>query len=136
MTGPLKTISYWSRQSLRYTTNSSRRDAMTTRIQTIEYWHDHYNQADFNGKLTTPYFSLTRSKHTDGYFEHWPGRKKKGKIAIAARLWEYEEELKGTLLHEMVHQYQHEILDRKCNHDAVFCSIARKLERKYRMNIR
>lgn len=106
------------------------------RIQTLEYWHDHYNSEEFNGKLLTPRFGLTRSRHTDGYFEHYPGTKRKSKIAISERCFDDEAHLCGTILHEMIHQYQYEVLQRKCNHDAIFTSIARRLERKYRITVR
>ena len=111
---------------------------MKHRISTLQYWHDHYNKQEFSGKLSTPKFGVTRSRHTDGYYEHFldKQRKAKSKIAISSRLWEDEENLKGTMLHEMIHQYQNEILDRRCNHDAIFCSIARRLERKYKFRVR
>ena len=109
---------------------------MMTRITTLEYYHDLYNKEVFNGKLATPKFGLTRSKATDGYYDHYPRRNKKGKIAIAERLFDDEDQLMGTMLHEMIHQYQHEILEVKTLHDATFRSIARKLERKYKLSIR
>jgi hypothetical protein len=114
-----------------------------SRIDTIGYWHDHYNTEDFNGKLCTPGFGLTRSRYTDGYYEHkvkkgWvlDGPPEKSRIVIAVRCFDDEDLLRGVILHEMVHQYQAEILGRKCNHDAVFCSICRKLERKYNVRVR
>jgi len=113
------------------------------RIDTIAYWHEHFNEAEFNGKLCTPKFGVTRSKATDGYYEHkvkdgWQldGPPEKSKIVIAVRCFDDEDLLRGVILHEMIHQYQAEILKRKCNHDAVFCSIARGMERKYKMEVR
>lgn len=106
------------------------------RIETIESWHTHFNEEDFGGKLSTPSFGLTRSKATDGYFEHYPGRHRKSKIVISQRLFDYEEAFLGTLIHEMIHQYQFEILKENCNHDCIFTSIARKLEKKYDIQIR
>ncbi len=47
-----------------------------------------------------------------------------------------DEEPNGTLIHEMIHQYQVEVLGRDANHDAIFCSIARKCERMYGVSVR
>lgn len=106
------------------------------RIDTLEYWWEHFNEEEFSGKLSKPYFGITRSKATNGYFEHYPGRNCKSKIAISKECFDDEDLLRGTMLHEMIHQYQFEVLDRKCNHDAIFCSIARRLERKYKIEVR
>lgn len=107
------------------------------RITTIAYWHSYYNRVEFNGKLSTPGFGLTRSEATDGYYEFYPGRKKKGYIRIARRCFEDEDLLCGTILHEMIHQYQYEIMeDVKCPHDKTFNSIARKMEKKYGFRVR
>ncbi len=107
-----------------------------TRIDTLRYWFHAFNETEFNGKLSEVGLGLTRSKATDGYYEHFPDRNLKGYIRIAERCFDDEDLLKGTLLHEMIHQYQHEVLNRTCNHDAVFCSIARRLERKYGFTVR
>lgn len=106
------------------------------RIETLEYWWDYYNETEFSGKLKPVRLGLTRSRHTDGYFEHYPGTRRQSYIRLAARCFEDEDLLHGTLLHEMVHQYQYEVLKRPCNHDAVFCSIARRLERKHGFPVR
>lgn len=106
------------------------------RIDTLHYWWDTLNEDEFNGKLTPCGLGLIRSRNTDGYFEHYPGTNKKSYIRIAARCFDDEDHLVGTLLHEMIHQYQYEVLDRKCNHDAIFCSIARRMERKYGFSVR
>lgn len=113
------------------------------RISTIEYWWEHYNEAEFGDKLTRLRFGVTRSRHTDGYYEHkvrdgWilDGPPENSKIVISVRCFEDEDLLRGVILHEMIHQYQAEILKRRCNHDAVFCSIARRLERKYNIEVR
>jgi len=110
---------------------------MCWRIETLAYWHDYYNHAEFSGKLTTPKFGITRSRKTDGWFEHYVGRPNtKTKIALSIRCFTDEELLCGTMLHEMIHQYQHEVLNRACNHDAIFTAIARRLERKYKFRVR
>lgn len=105
-------------------------------VDTLHYWWDFFNETEFNGKLREVGMGITKSRHTDGYFEHYPGTNRKSYIRIAARLFEDEDLLRGTILHEMLHQYQYEVLKRKCNHDAVFTSMARRLERKYRIPVR
>ena len=105
-------------------------------IDTLRYWWDHFNEVEFNSKLKEVGLGFIRSSNTDGYFEHYPGTKRASYMRISKRLMDDEENLKGTILHEMIHQYQYEILDRKCNHDAIFTSIARRLERKYKFSVR
>ena len=105
-------------------------------IDTLEYWWDFFNTEEFSGKLKPVGLGFTRARHTDGYFEHYPGTKRKSYMRISRRLLDDEENLKGTILHEMLHQYQYEVLKRKCNHDAVFTSMARRLERKYKFPVR
>lgn len=107
-----------------------------SRIRTIAWWHNHWNAEVFNGKLSTPGFGVIRSHHTDGYYEHYPGRKKKGYIRISKGCFDDEDLLRGTILHEMIHQWQFEIMGIPCDHDATFKSFAKKLERLYRIQIR
>lgn len=106
------------------------------RVDTLIAWHQEFNEKEFNNKLTDVGMGFTRSRHTDGYFEHYPGTRRKSYIRIANRLWYDEDNLIGTILHEMIHQYQYEVLKRKTSHDAVFNSIARKFERKYKVPVR
>jgi hypothetical protein len=106
------------------------------RIDTIEYWWYQYNETEFNDKLKPVGFGLTRSTATDGYFEHYPGTNRKSRIVISKHCFADEDHLCGTILHEMLHQYQYEILKRKCNHDAIFTSMARRLERKHKFTVR
>lgn len=106
------------------------------RIETLGAWWEELNEKEFGGRLPEPRFGLTRSRNTDGFFEHYPGTKKMGKIVLAQRTFEDDDLFLGTLLHEMIHQYQHEVLERAANHDAIFTSIARRLERKYKVRVR
>lgn len=106
------------------------------RVDTLKAWHDEFNELHFNGKLKSVGMGFTRSRCTDGYFEHYPGTNRKSYIRIAERLWSDEDNLKGTILHEMIHQYQYEVLKRKTSHDAIFTSIARKFERLYNIPVR
>ncbi len=105
-------------------------------VETLKYWHDHYNELCFSGKLKEVGMGFTRARHTDGYFEHYPGTNRKSYIRISRRLLDDEDMLKGTILHEMIHQYQYEVLNRKCNHDAIFCSMARRWERTLKLSVR
>jgi len=43
--------------------------------------------------------------------------------------------MEGTLLHEMIHQYQAEILDEAPHHNEVFHEMVRSLEDKYGFEI-
>lgn len=104
-------------------------------LWTIEAWWEQFNEDEFGGKMTAPSFGLTRSRHTDGYYEHFDSRPNH-KLVISTRCFDDEDLLCGTILHEMIHQYQHTVLHRPCNHDAIFCSIARRLERKYNIRVR
>ena len=106
------------------------------KISTLQHWHEYYNEVEFANKLGTPKFGVTRSRNTDGWYEHFLHTPHKSKIAISSYCFDDEDLLCGTMLHEMVHQYQHEILKRRCNHDAIFTSIARRLERKYKFTVR
>lgn len=105
-------------------------------IDTLIYWYDHFNELAFNNKLTRPGMGFIRSRNTDGYFEHYPGTNRKSYIRITKHLLDDEDNLRGTILHEMIHQYQYDVLKRKCNHDAIFCSIARKWERTLGITVR
>ena len=105
-------------------------------VDILHYWWEFFNDEEFNGKLREVGLGFTKSRATHGYFEHYPGTNRKSYIRIARTCLEDEELLKGTILHEMIHQYQFEVLERKCNHDAVFTSIARRLERKYKFEVR
>lgn len=114
---------------------TGRNGTTAPRLETIRYWWHLYNDAEFNGKMEEPKFGLTRSKATDGYYEHYDHIAKE-KLVIAYRCFKDEDHLCGTILHEMIHQYQHKVLSRKCTHDAVFTSIARRMERKYKFTVR
>ena len=94
---------------------------------------------------------IKRNTTTDGWYEYQTESRIKGKrgslwlpkrdrlhnahININQGCWK-EGTVEGTMLHEMVHQYQAEVLDLPTSHDAIFCSIARRLERKYGIYVR
>ena len=104
-------------------------------------WHD-FNRDDFGGKLKEPIFIITKGKKYDGkiyYRENRYGRPfdvHNLTIAISDRIFPDWALVYGTLLHEMVHQYQLQILEYNAPHDAVFNSIARHLEKKYDYYVR
>lgn len=118
--------------------------------------HQEFNESDFGGKLRDIPILMKRNKTKDGWYEYHT-RKRTGEdtghkgsgwcpdrnrledayIVITDLCYaEGEDLVQGTLLHEMIHQYQAEILDRPGSHDAIFTSMARRLERKHGIKIR
>lgn len=68
----------------------------------LQSWHREFNSAVFKGKLRRVTCAVTAlDEETLGMF--WPDRKR---IEIRRDL--SEPEARATLLHEMVHQWQHE----------------------------
>lgn len=103
---------------------------------------DEYNEQFFKGKLMTITLLVQKSRATDGKYTYSAHKRKKdcsGWLPLRERLehadiiiseWCWQEDsVEGTLLHEMCHQYQCEVLDRGASHDAIFCSMARRIER-------
>jgi len=115
---------------------------MQDRIGELRALHHFFNQDDFSGVLSTPYLFLSRTRNRDGYYEYrahrdWtPIRQelKRASITISEWCWE-ENTMEGTLLHEMIHQYQAEILDEAPHHNEVFHEMVRSLEDKYGFEI-
>jgi len=120
------------------------------RIGYLEQLHAQYNRDEFSGKLNTITLLIKKSKTKDGWYEYvtekrdgsiqdaWYPRRDmlpKANIVITEGCWD-EDIVEGTMLHEMLHQYQTEVLDRRTSHDAIFTSMARRLERKYKMRVR
>jgi hypothetical protein len=115
----------------------------SSNIDIIADWFDHYNEVEFGNKLTVPHFGISRNSTEDGSYEYRASRgwrlmrcPSASKLWIGEHCFEDDDHFHGTLLHEMIHAYQIEIMDRKPNHDAIFCSIARKLERKYSLEVK
>jgi hypothetical protein len=124
--------------------------AAVDRIGYLEQLHAQYNADEFNGKLMTITLLIKNSRTKDGWYEYttekregsiqdaWYPRRDRlhnANIVITAGCWK-EDSVESTMLHEMLHQYQTEVMDRPTSHDAIFCSMARRLERKYNMRIR
>jgi hypothetical protein len=114
-----------------------------TRIDDLHMLWDEFNEAEFGGKLTNITLLIKRNTTKDGWYEYkahknWkPIRDQlwKASITICHGCWD-EDTVEGTLLHEMVHQYQCEVLDRAPHHDAIFTQMAKRLERKYKVKVR
>lgn len=104
-------------------------------------WRE-FNANDFGSKLREPCILVKRANGYDGKF--WYRENRHGNpfdiynvaIAVNDNLFPDYGAVYGTLLHEMIHQYQIQILGNNGPHDAVFNSIARHLERKYGFNVR
>lgn len=117
--------------------------AVVDRIGWLQQLHEEYNREQFSGRLVTPRLLIKRTNSPDGYYEyradrHWKALRppQKAAIVIGEHCFDEEGLVEGTLLHEMIHQYQVEVMKRKPSHDAVFNSIARKFERIYGVSVR
>jgi hypothetical protein len=105
-----------------------------------EMWH-YFNKRYFGGKLTPPKaIRLTSARSYDGAMVYKGSLSKtlfhlkdQTKIMLAARL--NERNLMGTLLHEMVHQYQ-QVLEVEPLHDPLFQSYCRWIERQTKFPLR
>lgn len=118
---------------------------MSKRICYLHSLHDEFNEEVFNGKLMPLDMLIQRNPRLDGYYEYKdhaatgkPIRDQlwKAQIVISEHCFEDEDLLQGTVLHEMIHQYQAEILDMATDHGKEFNSFARKMERKYKFSVR
>ena len=109
---------------------------VSKRIQHLYDMHEYYNQEYFGGKLRQPWrIVIKRAEHWDGkiwYFEGKKGTYRTSDIEIGISEGVHNDwaRLYGTLLHEMIHQYQIQILGNNAPHDSFFNSFARHLERE------
>lgn len=116
---------------------------MGSRIQYLYDLFDEFNEEEFGNKLQPITLLIKRNSTKDGYYEYRAHRNwkpirnelKRASITIASGCWD-EDSVEGTLLHEMIHQYQCEILDSAPDHNRFFNAWARKLEKKYGFPIR
>lgn len=100
-----------------------------------EQWH-YFNRKFFGGKLIPPKtIRLTSAQSYDGKIVYKGSLSKtcfhlkdQVRLLFAARLDEWN--LMGTLLHEMVHQYQLQVLEHEPDHDKIFNSYCRWIERQ------
>jgi len=120
---------------------------MSPKLRELYTLFDKLNAEFFNNKLLKVRILLEkRAKTYDGlYCCHYmhglpdPKRLDEATITIHKDCWGgcgNPNTVLGTLLHEMIHQYQAEVLKRKCNHDAIFVSIAKRGERMYGVPVR
>lgn len=104
--------------------------------------HAEYNDRFFSGLLMPIRILIKRNSTKDGWYEYvtekrdgprseawYPRRDRlhKAVIVISEGCWE-EDSVEGTLIHEMIHQYQAEVEDSPSHHDIVFHQWARALE--------
>ena len=116
------------------------------RIGVLQELFDEFNEDDFDGKLMQIRLLIKRNTHKDGWYlykahtrngDPWmPLRADlhRSSISISDDCWK-EETVRGTLLHEMIHQYQCEILDEAPHHDALFNEFALRMEDKYNLTV-
>lgn len=110
--------------------------------------HDYFNEMDFSNKLMKVRMLLKRNRKKEGEYEWFSkirngnkdmpdrARLEEATIAISSPCFSEKGRLEGAILHEMVHQYQTEVLDSDTAHNAVFKSICRRFERKYGFKVR
>lgn len=100
-------------------------------------WHE-YNDKFFSGKLTEPVIKVNdRALSYWGSFAYsWSRHSGKGTPGRRRAITIHGDAHEGDFLHEMIHQYQFEVLEREPSHDAIFNSIARKCERLTGLSVR
>ncbi len=111
---------------------------MRNRIGQLRMLYDEFNDEYFGGKLQSITLLIKRNQTKDGWYEYrahkdWsPIRQelKRASITVSDYCW-VERSVEGTLLHEMVHQYQSEVLDEPTNHGPSFKSFCRAIEKEW-----
>jgi hypothetical protein len=102
------------------------------------WWQWYYfNRKFFGGKLRPPRaIRITSARSYDGYLSFTPGDPEKPvKICISAHMNRYSQT--GVLLHEMVHQYQHEVLGMDdLDHGPSFRGMAKAIEKETNFIVR
>ena len=95
-----------------------------------DQWH-HFNRTFFGGKLSPPrVIRITSAQKYQGYISYLP-EKLDTPVAIFLSTHQSRHSMTGTLLHEMVHQYQREVLRQHfLEHDALFRCFAAYIERR------
>lgn len=100
-----------------------------------DQWH-YFNRKFFGGKLTPPKaIRITSATSYDGMLKY-KGTKtnqtdfsRKDQVKILLSTHQSAKAMTGTLLHEMVHQYQLQVLEIDPEHCPVFQSYSRWIER-------
>lgn len=95
-----------------------------------DQWH-YFNAQFFGGKLKPPrVIRITSSRSYDGYISYLPDNLAT-LVAIFLSTHQSRRSMTGTLLHEMVHQYQREVLrQRHLDHGPSFRCFAKHIERR------
>lgn len=113
-----------------------------SRINYLYRLHDDYNKEAFEGKLLPIRLLLKRAMRKDGWYEYdahqdWtPIKNKLHKAVICISDGCFEEDtVEGTLLHEMIHQWQCEVLGEPPHHNETFKEKARLLEEQYEVEV-
>ena len=95
-------------------------------IPIVEKKFEKFNVEYFGGKLTKPRFTLNVSKNTLGRCSI------KGTPTITLSIYYNvkEEDMENTLIHEMVHLYQHQVIKEAMNHTASFKRLSAEIDKK------
>lgn len=103
----------------------------------LEEKFNEYNKKYFNGSLTKPKFSTYVSETSMGIFNvSERNNKTKLTILIARNINFNEEELRDTLLHEMIHLYVYQNFGFSKKHNGHFADKMNELNQKYGFDIR
>ncbi len=119
------------------------RDNVRNRIGYLRELFNEINEDNFGGKLHNITLLIKRNRSKDGWYMYRARRDwapiihegKRASITICEDCWP-EGTVDGTLIHEMIHQYQCEVMHQIPHHNRLFKSWARKLERKYGVVVR
>ena len=102
---------------------------------------DTCNMEYFEGKLLFPQFGLLHSYRTCGYFQYtkggWFDKTLYDPMISMTDYFDFtEEQFRDIMVHEMIHYYlAYTGVDRRCRHGKKFMEMAKKLNKKYHLNI-
>lgn len=110
-------------------------------------WEDwtYFNKRFFGGKLTPPRaIRITSARKYDGYIRYvaYAATDKPafhripGNVRIYLSTHQSMRAMRGTLLHEMVHQYQLEVLRMEADHGPIFRTMSKWIERETKFELR
>ena len=113
-------------------------------MKNIQHLHSiwsEFNTEHFDGLLEPIPILLKYMRSKDGFYSyraHKDGKPIRQELhracIVISDAWFFDEDpwggIYGTLLHEMIHQYQAEVLNCDCEHDARFNGYAELLEEK------
>lgn len=111
-----------------------------SKIQILRDLHQWWNEEEFDGLLRLPVILCKRSNWKDGYYSY-RGRKDwtpviselhSAYIVVADGCFDEGTE-EETLVHEMIHQWQAEVLKQAPHHNEVFDEKKEYIQQKYNM---